>query len=106
MNVEICMLSSNDHYPVVISIINMHYLILVMPVCMVLTTCTFPQVEAAEQNFLGFVLSVMCMFGLSFLAASFILYPVTENSSKVCTYVLVYNCSAQVCYCDYGVFIG
>ena len=41
------------------------------------------QVEAAEQNFLGFVLSIMCMFGLSFLAASFILYPVAENSSKV-----------------------
>ena len=41
------------------------------------------QVEAAEQNFLGFVLSIMCMFGLSFLAASFILYPVSENSSKV-----------------------
>ena len=54
----------------------------------------YTQVEAAEQNFLGFVLSIMCMFGLSFLAASFILYPVTENSSKVFTTAL-YMCSVM-----------
>lgn len=41
------------------------------------------QVDSAEQNFLGFALSILVMFGLAFLAASFILYPVAENSSKV-----------------------
>ena len=39
--------------------------------------------DSAEQNFLGFALSILVMFGLAFLAASFILYPVAENSSKV-----------------------
>ena len=41
------------------------------------------QVDAAEDDFLGFSLSIIVIFGLSFLAASFILYPVAEKASKV-----------------------
>ena len=46
---------------------------------------TLSQVSAAEGDFLGFSLSIIVIFGLSFLAASFILYPVTEKASKVTT---------------------
>ena len=41
------------------------------------------QVDAAQSDFLGFSLSIIVIFGLSFLAASFILYPVGEKASKV-----------------------
>ena len=44
---------------------------------------TILQVDAAEDDFLGFSLSIIVIFGLSFLAASFILYPVAEKASKV-----------------------
>jgi len=45
------------------------------------------QVDAAEDTFLGFSLASTVMFGLSFLAASFILYPVAEKASKVLYYI-------------------
>ena len=48
-----------------------------------LMSCVLLQVSAAESDFLGFSLSIVVIFGLSFLAASFILYPVAEKASKV-----------------------
>jgi len=49
--------------------------------------CHYVQVDAAEGDFLGFSLSITVIFGLSFLVASFILFPVAEKASKVLYYI-------------------
>ncbi len=44
--------------------------------------CVF-QVENANADPTGFAISTISIFGLSFLFASFILFPIEERSSKV-----------------------
>ena len=44
----------------------------------------YTQVLASSQNFTGYAIGTVVVFGYSFLLASFVLFLVNEMESKVC----------------------
>ena len=41
------------------------------------------QVDATQQNFNGFAIGTMVVFGFSFLISTFVLFPISEKEIKV-----------------------